>query len=686
MSSEDERYDLLIGFLEGELDDDERELVEEELSAPGEAQERLEAYRGLSAALAELEPPAPSAEAKDRAYAAVLAAMAESSAAPSQEDEPREERAAPAKSHASQPAPAPRGQLLRFLSATAAAALVMISALFYLRDLESPQRAKVALAPKKVALEEVEAQDEAKPRRAAPVAQQAAGLADRDLEAKAAEDQAGGKANQQPSGFGPEAEAVEAEGAEDEALALRLREERSRLERERELTKSLEKTLERSSAQREELLSPQPTRAMSAPTPGQAALDEDQARRPAAPPQRPGAEPKSPAPEPERKDFGSRNDDTAKEAPADAPAAGGEQDAYGFSEDRDAAPETTRGARKKLGKGAPGAKRKARRRSRNEDGKPGTTGANSDGVQPEADSSVGGGGGGGGGSSRDTPGSLESERPRKGKKKSKTAGEPDGAPQPREPSPSTGRRGGALPELGGREDSSLRMRRLQAAQLQPAWIVTRGDQRILYVMEGSKLTQAPFPHPPNRVRSRSERPLAVQQLQVTALEVQRRALATKRKPVDLSVLERREDLLEIAKLELANDVPKRRGRSAGPGTQAAPSGGAPAGKAGEGPADKNQAEPEESQAEPEESQAGKRGPEAGGKAEGREAREPRPSPRPNATPAKPPLPPPAPGRERAAHLLRLLGALEGPQRPSVDQLRRLVRETERRQVKARRRR
>jgi len=150
MSSEDERYDLLIGFLEGELDDDERELVEDELAGPGDARDRLEAYRGLGAALAELEPPAPSVEARDRAYAAVMAAMAADAPA-----------AAPASAAPNTPAggigqgvegAAPRGQLLRFLSASAAAALVMISALFYLRGLEAPQ-AKMASAPKKVALE-----------------------------------------------------------------------------------------------------------------------------------------------------------------------------------------------------------------------------------------------------------------------------------------------------------------------------------------------------------------------------------------------------------------------------------------------------------------------------------------------------------------------------------------------------
>jgi len=692
MSSEDERYDLLIGFLEGELDDDERELIEEELAGPGDAQDRLEAYRGLGAALAELEPPAPSAEARDRAYAAMMAAMAEDSAAtpveapaetsatPSQEA-PAPKRVAPV-TGGSAPT-APRGQILRFMSALAAAALVMVSAVFYLDGLETPQ-SKIALAPKKVALE-----------KSPPVSQA------REAEADMAPEQAARRAP------GPEAggfveSLVEAELTEPEApkperldqdqakaeLEARVREE---LERERA---ALAKNLEGGGTSPDEAM-----RAAGVQAPTKAPMTsggEAPTRAPATPP----AEPAQPVrPRPEAKGFGQPRDaDRAndKAQPADAPegtARRGPTEAGRRS--RKKAPGGQQGAKSKEARPAPQARRKVA-------DEPPADSAQTDGdgtqrretrqggARPEADSSAGGGGGGGarGRSMPQGGGGADDLQVKKGKKGKTLAGKAapglaDG--KPNHP-PTAGRR-----DQEDREEELSRFRRLRPAaedaplppakELQPAWIVTRGRKRVLYVMEGSAMTQAPFSDLPladleRRAKAKKSADPGVKPLQVTALVVQRRALATKRTSVDLRVLERREDLLAIAKLELASEAKTRAqsnelgGRPGGPGS------GAPAGKKGgqSGPGETGktgQQEPEQPNDSPEE------------EAQGAETEE---APAPGAqADGKRMLPAPAAGRDRAELLLRLLGVIE-TRRPSRTELRRALRDAERRQVEARRRR
>ena len=700
MSSEDERYDLLIGFLEGELDDDERELVEGELAGPSDAQDRLEAYRGLSAALAELEPPAPSAEARDRAYAAVMAAMAEdSAAAPVEariETSAAAEELAQAKAGAQLKAgqgpeggaaAAPRGQLLRFLSASAAAALVLISALFYLRGLETPQ-ARIAAAPNKVAMEESAAARGA----GAPAVGQAAHDAELDESPAAAP-------RPESAGFA-ELEASEGEALnEDEAKQIDRYRERVREEMERERA-ALAKKLEEGAApiQSSELFKPNGVRGNAAPDPETSGEDGGMPRTLPAEPAAPRSD------QPDTKAFGAKRrlqdegDRSNDSTPADAsePMAGGElakNSQRGHKKSREA----QRAAERKEVPPAPRPRRSMGGQPKpRPGGQPDADGApRQRGLRPEADSS-GGGGGGGGASRRSAPKSeaRDDEQAAKGKTLAGAAGSGQAAGEP----PLAGRRDAGAAEDGFREEKeeSLQRFRLRGAakappvpsitELQPAWIVTRGRERVLYVMEGTKLTQAPFPDldlPDAPVKAEKKGDLQVKPLQVSALVVQRQAMATKRKPVDLRVLERREDLLAIAKLELARDETRgARGKGVGaparpdPSRPGGPGGGAPAGKkAGEadspqdgsletGKTGQQQAEPQDhpAEAEPEAGRA------PGAQAEGK----------------KPPLPAPAAGRDRAELLLRLLGALE-VRRPSRVELQRALLDAERRQVKARRR-
>jgi hypothetical protein len=666
MSSEDERHDLLIGFLEGELDDDERELVEEELEGSSDAKDRLDAYRSLSAALSELEPPEPSAQAKDRAYAAVMAAMAEDSAAPVEPVEAPPESLASSSGAPQQapsaPAPAPRGQLLRFLSASAAAALVMVSATLYLGGLETPHHSKMALAPKKVAMEE---EDQA---RRVETTGQAAPPA--PLAAPAAPS-AGGAGFAETSGA-RESESEDAAGKKvAKALAL---EELAKEERERQdqelLNLELAKNLERGSAQGAKRLAPRTAARMAGePAPQDALTEGQETGKPKARPESvtPATPPAGPSegPRPELKGFGRQPRDNAK-AELDAPDAELAED-----ESRKGA----RRGRKKLRGGQGGAKRKkgkeippAPRRRANGDVKPQALGPGSDGtprqggLSPEADADSGMGGGGGGGSA---PGAGDGSGQPKGAKSK------DKAREPRRPQPERSLGGGRDREAEERLRLRSRGVRPAANELQPAWIVTRGRERVLYVMEGNKLTQAPFPKAPARAPSAKSGDPSAQHLEVTALEVQRRALATKRKAVDLRVLERREDLLAIAKLELASEAKPRAGRSDdAPQSDGAPRGGgaAPGGEAG--------------------GKEGEKPKSTGGEEAPAEASPTRP--RASPTPSQPlagkrALPPPPPGRDRAEALLRLLGVIEG-RRPSRSELRRAVRDTERRHVEARRRR
>ena len=377
-------------------------------------------------------------------------------------------------------------------------------------------------------------------------------------------------------------------------------------------------------------------------------------------------------------------------APADAPesVAGGElaKNARGRKKSREA----QRGAERKEAAPAPRPRRSLGGQPRARPGQPDADGAQpQDGPRPEADSSSGGGGGGGGASPRSAPKSSgearDDEQAAKGKTLAGGAGSGQAAGEP----PAAGRQDAGAAEDGFREERAERLQefRRQEAELQPAWIVTRGQERVLYVMEGTKLTQAPFPDldlPDSPVRARRG-DLQVKPLRVSALVVQRQAMATKRKPVDLRVLERREDLLAIAKLELAREVKTGGARGSqldaparpDPSPPAGPGAGARAGKkAGEagspqdgspelGKTGQQQAEPKDHPAEAEPEQEGAPGAQAEGKQR--------------------PLPAPAAGRDRAELLLRLLGAIE-TRRPSRIELQRALLDAERRQVKARRRR
>lgn len=682
MSSEEERYDLLIGFLEGELDDDERALVEEELAGPGEAQERLEAYRSLGDALAGLEPPAPSQEATDRAMAAVLAAMgaapqeahedaaeeahedSEASVTPATSDAPKAQ--APAR-QAPPAGPAPRGQLLSFLSAIAAAALVMVSASLYLQGLESPS--KMARAPEKVALETDDFQG-------APE-QQGAGarVAPAPPEAFAPADE---EANEGPAPAAEPAAAGEAV-LPNEAQAERLRSlelAKARLREERDALQGLDKAAELQDSSEpqvgDEGASEPPAAPASPPLEGDAEAKAKKRWRRQAPERGFTKQTAPPAPGGEA----SSADDLAEreeEAPRKRPAREPEQAPAGSAGPQGA------GSPQPQPKSAPG------------DGAPRASGLTpeSDADAGPSDGTMGGGGGGGGGAParpetasqqkrENLAGRSDAATDKGAAKGAKKAADPEALERTEKEAPELGTR--SRGRLGGQASPTPQGKpytfgRLSAeAQLQPAWIVTRGQERVLYVLEGQKLTQAPF----GRIETRgarakqpaepAERPgaadLEVGGLRVTALEVQRKALAAKRQPVDLRDLERREDLLAIARLELKQDKRRERRLRRAPDTPGA--------------------RPEPEDTEPEDT--GKKNDTSDAKdaraGEGRPKRAGLDEEAPKGGKAAPP--PPRPGRERAEVLLRILGAVEGP-RPSRKVLREALEEAERRTLRARRR-
>jgi anti-sigma factor RsiW len=106
-----ERIDLLLGWVEGELDESERVAVEAHLQGCAACTETAEAMRATGDAVGELPLPAPSAEARDKAYAAVMDLMAQ--------EAPAEAPVAPR-----------RGIVIRFVQVAAAAACLLLTASF----------------------------------------------------------------------------------------------------------------------------------------------------------------------------------------------------------------------------------------------------------------------------------------------------------------------------------------------------------------------------------------------------------------------------------------------------------------------------------------------------------------------------------------------------------------------------
>lgn len=125
-----ERGDLLIGVLEDELDPDERREVEAHLESCAVCRETLEAYRAASAAVREAELPEPSQAGRDRAYAAVLAAMGAD---------------APAESAPAQLDSRPAGRVIPFFRLGAAAAALLLVVSLFVTNRTGP--ADVASAP-----------------------------------------------------------------------------------------------------------------------------------------------------------------------------------------------------------------------------------------------------------------------------------------------------------------------------------------------------------------------------------------------------------------------------------------------------------------------------------------------------------------------------------------------------------
>lgn len=219
--SEDVRFDLLIGYLEDELDPAEREQVEALLETDSAAQEALAGYRELGGALAELGAPAPSAEARARASAALLAAM--TADAPPEAEAPR----------ASSAGGEPQGRLLRFLPLAAAAALLLSSGLILLQPGPSGTQAEVASAPRQKLAPEASEKAKEPPRAArggaaealapAPPREVAAGLELEESFMRESLDAAPGEAQAAPgpsageAGAGAEGASVDEDAADKRA-------------------------------------------------------------------------------------------------------------------------------------------------------------------------------------------------------------------------------------------------------------------------------------------------------------------------------------------------------------------------------------------------------------------------------------------------------------------------------------
>ena len=122
--NDDRRPELLIGYLEDVLDEEERAEAEALLAQDPEAQAMLEAYQDAAAALGALPLPEPPPAASEAAYAAVLAAMSA--------DAPAEDQDSVGASRASEPAQPEgeraRGQLIVFARWFVAAACLLIVA------------------------------------------------------------------------------------------------------------------------------------------------------------------------------------------------------------------------------------------------------------------------------------------------------------------------------------------------------------------------------------------------------------------------------------------------------------------------------------------------------------------------------------------------------------------------------
>ncbi len=177
-----ERNDLLLGYLdEDALDPSERAAVEAHLAGCAACREALDEYRSAAASLRDLEPPAPSEEARARAYAAVLEAVqgAGGGAVAGEGAEP--ERRAPTGG-----GPLPRrGLLLRLAPALAAAACLLLVISLAIRERRTHDTAAAPREPA-AAAERLKEEPAAEVPADAPAAAPApAGRADEALEAEA---------------------------------------------------------------------------------------------------------------------------------------------------------------------------------------------------------------------------------------------------------------------------------------------------------------------------------------------------------------------------------------------------------------------------------------------------------------------------------------------------------------------